>query len=610
MTAIAGIYRFDGAAVRRDLLERASGLMTHREPAREQIQISGSLGLVIRGSMPHRSERGDVLLWDGRLDNRSAPHTVADEELVLDAWMRQGSAAFDAMIGDFTAVLYDAVEKKLVIVRDPFGSRSLLVHINDRRIVWASTMYALLELAGDVGCAIDDDYIAGFLLMAPAADDTPFRDVRHAPAGKVMEVSARGEVSLRTFWQLDPHREVAMSDDDAAARFRGLFEEAVAARMRVQGDVCVELSGGLDSSAIVCVADDLLRRGAVDAKSMTLVSYVFDDSPSADERKYIRMVEEKTGRHGVHLREEDHPILSTLFDMEPPEIPTAEVCFGARRRDLGEVMRKSGARVLMRGLGGDELFWGDPDRPWDVVDLAHKREFRRLHQGTKAWSRLMHDSYFNVMWKLVIRPRLPRAFRPLDGPFQAAPNLLNPEFCRPRIARLQQAFYGRKSQGALPSRANQIAQVTNIVQNLSFGYWIPNGTAQVTNPFTHRPLVEFAVALPLEQKFRFHDGRAETRVVLRNALRGVLPEEVRLRRTKSGPDEAIYRALRREAPRLQELLRDARVYERGYVRRETLEPALKAARHGKALNVPTLLRILAVEVWLRAQERKRAPLAA
>src|SRR5687767_13784907 len=116
MTAIAGIYRFDGAAVRRDLLERASGLMTHREPAREQIQISGSLGLVMRGSVPHRSERGDVLLWDGRLDSRSAPYTVSDEELVLDAWMRQGSAAFDTMIGDFTAVIYDAVERKLVIV--------------------------------------------------------------------------------------------------------------------------------------------------------------------------------------------------------------------------------------------------------------------------------------------------------------------------------------------------------------------------------------------------------------------------------------------------------------------------------------------------------------
>ncbi|HEU4889657.1 MAG TPA: asparagine synthase-related protein [Thermoanaerobaculia bacterium] len=610
MTAIAGIYRFDGATVRRDLLERASGLMTHREPSGEHIQISGPLGVIVRGAAPHRSERGDLLLWDGRLDHRNAPQSVSDEELVLRAWMRDGNTAFDSMIGDFTAVLYDAVEKKLVIVRDPFGSRSLLVHVNDRRIVWASTMYALLELAEDVDCEIDENYVAGFLLMSPAADDTPFRDVRHAPAGKVMEVSARGEVSLRTFWQLDPHREVAMSDDEAAARFRELFEEAVAVRMRVPGDVCLELSGGLDSSSIVCVADDLLRRGAVTAKSMTVVSYVFDHSPGADEREYIRMVEEKTGRAAIHLREEDHPILSTLFDMEPPEIPSAEVCFGARRRDLGEVMRKSGARVLMRGLGGDEVLWGDPDRPWDVVDIAHRNELLRLHRKTREWSRLLHDSYFKVLWRLAIRPRLPRAFRPNDGPFQAIPELLNPEFCRPRLAHLERAFYGRKSEGALPSRAHQVAQVMNLVQDFSFGYWIPNGTAQVTNPFTHRPLVEFGVALPLEQKFRVQGGRAVTRFVLRNALKGVLPEGVRTRRTKSGPDEAIYRALRRETPKLQELLRDARVYERGYVKRETLEPALQAARHGRALNTPTLLRILSLEVWLRALERRRTRMAA
>lgn len=610
MTAIAGIYRFDGATIRRDVLERASALMFHREPDGEHIQISGSLGMVARGAAPHRSERGDLLQWDGRLDSRNAPDLVRDEELVLRAWLRDGTSAFDGMIGDFTGVLYDAVDRNLTIVRDPFGSRPLLVHIDDRRIVWASTMYALLELAGDIDREIDDDYIVGFLLMSPAADDTPFRNVRHAPAGKVMQVSVRGEVSLRTFWKLDPLRESRMSDDDAAARFRELFEEGVAARMRVPGDVCLELSGGLDSSAIVCVADRLLRRNAVQAKSMTLVSYVFDTSPGSDEREYIRMVEEQTGRTGIHLREEDHPILSTLFDMEPPEIPSAEVCFGARRRDLGEVMRKSGARVLMRGLGGDEVLWGDPDRPWDLVDLAHTNQFLRLHRSTKEWSRLLHDSYFNFLWKHAIRPRLPRALRRSDGPFQAIPELLDADFCRPRVARLEESFWGRGTKGALPSRTHQIGQVMNLVQDLSFGYWIPNGSALVTNPFTHRPLVEFAVALPLEQKFRLRNGRAVTRVVLREALRGVLPEGVRTRRTKSGPDEAIYRALRREAPKLEELLRDARVYDRGYVRRETLEPAMKAARHGKALNVPTLLRILAVEVWLRALERKRARMAA
>ena len=119
-----------------------------------------------------------------------------------------------------------------------------------------------------------------------------------------------------------------------------------------------------------------------------------------------------------------------------------------------------------------------------------------------------------------------------------------------------------------------------------------------TYPFLHRPLVEFLLGIPLDQKLR----GIETRSVMRRALKSVLPERVLKRRGKGTVGETFCRGLAREWSTLRPMLSDARVYDLGYVDRSGFRFALDLARHGYAEHINTILKIISLEIWLRSLE--------
>jgi asparagine synthase (glutamine-hydrolysing) len=143
--------------------------------------------------------------------------------------------------------------------------------------------------------------------------------------------------------------------------------------------------------------------------------------------------------------------------------------------------------------------------------------------------------------------------------------------------------------------------VRGLIPSFAWGYSVEEGHVEPSYPFLHRPLVEFCLALPIRQLLR----PGQTRSLLRRALRGLLPDEIAVRKSKRGPDEAILRAVAREWPRLRTLFTDARVYARGYIDRAAFEKTLTEARGGVNPNMQGLLRTIALELWLRSLEEQR-----
>jgi asparagine synthase (glutamine-hydrolysing) len=122
-------------------------------------------------------------------------------------------------------------------------------------------------------------------------------------------------------------------------------------------------------------------------------------------------------------------------------------------------------------------------------------------------------------------------------------------------------------------------------------------------PFLHRPLVEHSLRLPPAMRVRAGTGK----YVLREAMRGILPEEVRTRRGKGGIDARLLWAMSREADRLRELLRDPEIARRGWVRPDALRAAVEAARQGEVRSLPFLLCSLSLETWLAVRAGRWAP---
>jgi len=140
------------------------------------------------------------------------------------------------------------------------------------------------------------------------------------------------------------------------------------------------------------------------------------------------------------------------------------------------------------------------------------------------------------------------------------------------------------------------------MRTISKASYRARGGIEVSHPYLHRPLVEFLQAIPVEQRVR----PGETRSLMRRALSNLLPGKILKRQGKKGPEEALFRAVAREWPRLQPIFKNARVCAAGYIDAEALHAALDRARHGCETHSFALIQTISLEFWLRSLERRRS----
>jgi asparagine synthase (glutamine-hydrolysing) len=625
MSAIGGIYNFKGKAVDETLLTALGNTLAIRGPDAGHYLLSNTVGMVYRAFntnlqscaeiQPVTSIAGQFLTWDGRLDNRDElssnlfhklDDSITDVELVMRSYAKWGVDCLAKLIGDFSLALWDSTTRQLIFARDPVGVRPLFYHANKERIVWSTELEPLLDFPG-IEVEIDDAYIAGYLTGFPEAWQTPYKGIHAVPPGNLI-ITHEGSLHVRRFWNLNPNYEIRYkTDQDYEEHFRQLFRESVRARLRVNGTVWAELSGGLDSSSIVCMADEILKEANTQAHQLETVSAVFTEAPSSDERKFIRYVEEKRGVIGHHFSESEFPVLAPSANKNFTAIPNGLQSFAAYQIGVRDAMRASGARVLLSGVGGDEMLTSAPEPFPELGDLLVKCRPFELHRRLKVWSLALKKPYLQLLWRNTLMPVLPRRIRITCAPtgMKRALELVHQDFIkrmdlRDRLLGPNDIFGCR-----LPSARNQAVAFLSVRKDICTGYHRLWGTVEMSYPFLHRPLVEFLQAIPCAQWLR----PGESRTLLRRALINLLPPEIVGRKGKGNPSEALLRAMKRELPTLENLLTDARVCARGYVNADKLKSQLDRAKRTDEVNSLRLLRICHLELWLRAFEcRSRQPI--
>src|SRR3989442_1004237 len=224
---------------------------------------------------------------DARIDNRaelcsvlSAPSTVTDAELILQAYARWGERCPEHLLGDFAFALWDARRGFLFCARDHFGVKPFYYHHRPGRLfAFASEIKGLLVLS-DVPRRLNETRVADYLV--PLLEDkeiTFYEGIVRLPPAHHMTVSRDG-VRIEQYWALDPDREIRMkSDGEYAAAFREIFTEAVRCRLARPIPVGSMLSGGLDSSSIVFVAPKLLAEDG--SRELHTFSAIFPHLPES-----------------------------------------------------------------------------------------------------------------------------------------------------------------------------------------------------------------------------------------------------------------------------------------------------------------------------------------
>jgi asparagine synthase (glutamine-hydrolysing) len=627
MCGINGIA-FSGRSRRRvdaTALKTMRDVITHRGPDDEGIYIDENVGLghrrlsivdVASGHQPMTNEDGSLYItYNGEVYNHadyreeleSRGHvyrTHCDTETILHLYEDYGNACVEHLRGMFAFAIWDRNKRELFIARDRVGIKPLYyVHTTDGSLYFASEIKALLEahaVKAELNFAAFSDYLANH---ATSGEETLFAGVKRLMPGHTL-TWRDGEIKIRKYWDVS-FAKVAPnghSDKDYIAEWSELFRKSVELRLMADVPLGMFLSGGIDSSAIAAVMSTL-----VDEPIKTF-SVAFKER-EANELEYARLVARayKTDHHEVVISPEE--FFAALPDLiwhedEPLAHPSSVALFFVSRLAAQHV------KVVLTGEGSDELMAGYARYRKTILNLAFSEHYHRM---VPAGVRDLIRGQIAGMSASKLRAKLSRTFlsRAPDiesiyfDNFAVFPrsdqNQLLTRDTIDRIGGIDPYAGVRRvlSETDAQSLLDRLlyADIKTYLHELLMKQDQMSMAASLESrvPFLDHKLVEFTSSLPERLKLR----RWTTKYVLRQSMKGVLPEQI-LTRPKMGfpvPVDAWFRGPYAQV--LDDYVLSSRALERGIFNADTVRTLVKEHQRGVANHSERLWSLVNLEMWFQ-----------
>ncbi len=572
MSAISVIYNLNDRPVGQAEMQAVLDALKHRGDEGSDIWIDGAVGLGhrMRWTTPESlieklpwksSESSSVITCDARIDNRDQliaqlsfsdkpVDEVTDSEIILRAYEKWGEDCLPKLVGDFVFAIWDAREKKLFCARDPLGIKHFYYyHKPGVFFALASEIKALLKIA-NVPRELNEDGLADYLTINTEDKElTLYKDILRLPATHALRLNQNG-LRIWEYWQPEEKEIKLGSAREYQDAFREKLTEAVECRLRSAYPIGSTLSGGLDSSAVVCLASRYLNETG--KPPLHTFSGVFPTvsklDPRIDEMQYMQSVINKAGCQPHFVNADD---VSPLRNIEKiiwhADHPAGYINM-YMASEIYEVAQRENVRVLLGGHDGDcTVSYGYED----FELLARRGRYVRMLREAIALNKNMPSSrhrFKNLAWhrglKPTISPALIKMWRILrrrnlqdsgDTPmiFPLHLDSVNQDFrdrseLKERIVRYQKSAYPDGISGMQHHwrvLTNGLASILHeLNENLSAAFGI-----EQRHPFYDRRLIEFCVNLPPGQRLY----RGWTRSIFRFAMQDILPPDVQWRTNKA-----------------------------------------------------------------------------
>jgi asparagine synthase (glutamine-hydrolysing) len=538
MSGICGVVNLDGAPVDRHLLENMMASIIFRGPDAQEIWIGRAEGLghtLLRATFESEHEcqpfslEGDVWITaDARIDGQnelkkkiaacggSVIGSVPDAELILHAYRAWGEDCVKHLIGDFAFAIWDGRRKKIFCARDHFGVKPFFYAQKGHSLIFSNTLDCVRNHPA-VANRLNDMAIADFLLFESNQDPsgTAFADICRLPPSQSLTCSADGLV-LRRYWTFPSCGITYRSAGEYVEHFRGLMDIAIADRLR-STKIGVEMSGGLDSTAIAAIAKHLLSRQS-EPFELHASTTVYDRLLPDEERKFAEMTARMLDIP-IHYCVVDNFRLYQHFEQqrwrfpEPSHEPDGAASIAALNAQAAR------SRVLLTGWDGDAVLNESP-KPY-FQQLLNERRIGKLTAGLVRYA---------ISERRVLPRRLSGLFtdRPTRPPSSGAsyPTWLNPVLERRLGLRARWEHVTSKLAERHPLRPNAFGTFAKLTEWSNFFDCYDAGVTGVPlecrHPFIDLRLIEYCLALPpVPWCIR--------KTILREAMRGMLPDAVRLR---------------------------------------------------------------------------------
>jgi asparagine synthase (glutamine-hydrolysing) len=520
-------------------------------------------------------------------------HSSSDTEVLLAAYRHWGEGMLPRLEGMFAFAIADLATRSLFLARDPLGIKPLYIAETGTGFAFASEIKAILEFPG-VSRQVDSAELFRFLRFGiiDGGSATMFRQVRQLPGGRSLRLSLDSSSGAResTFWRLPMDRRLDVSAEEASRELRRLLQRSVRLHMRSDVPVGACLSGGVDSSAITQMMRDVLGPGV----PFHTFSYVADD-PRISELAYVELVSKAVGSTS-HTTVPGPADLARDFDtmVLAQDHPIGGTSIYAQYR-VFKLAHEAGIKVMLDGQGSDEFFGGyntavsaqlgallARGRPMDALRLARAGSFTA--EGARR--RIILSALGRLL-----PPQLGAAAMSLVGE-RIFPEWVDKQWFRSRGLETLPRPQGR-GRNALRDELAAFTEELSLPQLLRFeDRNSMHFSIESRVPFCLPSIAEFAFSIPPELLISA-DGT--TKAVLRDAIRGLVPEAV-LQRPKVGFGTPERSWLAAQAPWVAAQLSSANKSNMPFLEPEVLR-RVAAATGGGGGSPSTIWRALALVRW-------------
>ncbi len=557
MCGFVGIVMLDGGRPDRTALERMTRAIRHRGQDESASHASGPVGfgfqrlsildLTPNGHQPMTAADGRVVMvFNGEIYNYRelrrelelrghAFRSAGDTEVLLHAYSEWGRDCLAKLNGMFAFLIYDARRGVLFGARDRFGEKPLFYHHAGDRVLFASEIKAI-RASGLYATAFNWPRVGEFFLRGDVdiprpSHDTLYEGICQPPPAHAFELHLDGTWRCWRYWSLDGVQQEPVADP--AEKCAELFDDSIRLRLRSDVPVGVCLSGGLDSTSIICSMSR--QMDGVGTGDQTLRAFCFH-AEGFDETRYIAETIRQTG--GEHTMLDVGPAelwksLDRFFWHQEEPVCSITAVVGYK---LMELAASHGVKVVLNGQGADETLAGYP---------GYARDY---------WHSLLGCFRFRDVWREigaqsgVGRGARGRLLLGALGQFARAQLGAFPWY-RALSARREQARAARdpwytpelSRHLAPPDMRNYAGPIHHMLRVSMARFPLPfylrvedrNAMAHSVEtrlPFLDHRLVEFAFRLGPDWFFRGPCGK----ILLREAMRGRIPESVRTRVDKMG----------------------------------------------------------------------------
>lgn len=543
MCGISAVVNKRNAPVGHDIIRKMNASIAHRGPDNDGAYFFSNFGLGHRrlsimdtSHLCHQPFKYQdfIITYNGEIYNHLEIRdelqklgfeftTSGDTEIVLAAYEMWGEQCVSRFEGMWSFIIYDSKKNILFGSRDRFGQKPFHYGEFNSYFIVASEIKQFMQVPGFKATL---NHKEGFNFLNYGglnySDDTLFEGVRSLPSGHNIHYDLSTHKYAISQWYFFPERKTnRIGLHEAAKEFRRLLEQSVHLRMGTDARMGSCLSGGLDSSSIVCLIDKLIKK----KENFVTLSICWGDR-SIDEQEYINVVSDHTS-HGIN--EKIFPDLDDLnqrnilekivYHQDQPILTTSHFA----EYKVYEAAGERGLRVVMDGQGADEYLGGYGLFNWyHMHGLFHQYRFRSLSKEWRAMRERSDMRHHQILKHLLYMKYTRR--KPAMAEF------INPHWAKDLID---------ENPMLPPNRSKLSAKFLSHHQvfNSSLPYQLHSAdrnsmchSVESRLPFLDHQLVEFSYLLPDTLKI----SAGKSKIVLREAMSGVLPDEVRDRSTKLG----------------------------------------------------------------------------